>query len=222
MMTPQYIEKEARTVEEAVEAALAELDVDREQVTIRVLNEGSKGILGLGAKPAKVRVTLKEAPQESPEQILTTILGYMGHQVKIQSEVVDGSVQLNIESDNPGILIGRHGQTLDSLQYILNCVVNRSSLVKRRIILDIEGYREKRRVMLTELAHRLASKVKRTGQDVVVDPMPPQDRRIIHIALQNDERVCTFSRGEGPLRSVVITTRDRYESEYAHGNDDSR
>ncbi len=219
MMTPQYVETEARTVEEALQSALAELGVERDQVTIKVLDEGSKGILGLGAKPAQVRVTLKETTGETPEEILETILGYMGQQTEVRSHVVDGSLHLDIDAENPGLLIGRHGQTLDSLQYILNCVINKSSLVKRRIIIDIEGYREKRREKLTELACRLASKVKLTGQEIALDPMPPQDRRIIHIALQDDNAVRTFSRGERSFRSVVITTRERYESEYDnHGS----
>ncbi len=208
MMAPPYVEAEGRTVEEALNIALEKLGVERDQVTVKVLSEGSRGILGLGAKPAQVRVTLKEAPHETPEQVLEKILEYMGHRATIQSEMRDGTLHLQIEADNPGLLIGRHGQTLDSLQYLLNCVVNKASLVKRRIVIDVEGYREKRRVMLEELAHRLAAKAKQTGQDVVLNPMPPQDRRIIHLTLQEDREVRTFSRGEGTLRSVVITTRD--------------
>lgn len=211
MMSPQYVEVEARTVEEALESALEQLGAEREEVTIKVLSEGSKGILGLGAKPAHLRVTLREAPQDTPEQILENILRYMGHRATIRSQMIDGSLHLHIQSENAGLLIGRHGQTLDSLQYVLNCVINKSSLVKRRIILDVEGYREKRRVMLEELALRLASKAKQVGQDVVLDPMPPQDRRIVHVTLQDDSDVRTFSRGDGALRSVVITLRDGYQ-----------
>lgn len=208
-MTEQYIEEEGRTTEEAMELALKKLGVTRDQVRVTVLYEAKKSLFGLITKPAKVRVSLKEDPSSTPEGILKTLLAEMGIEADVNTRVSDGNIYLNINTPNAGLLIGRRGRTLDAIQHLLNCIVNRSSLVKRRVIVDAEQYRERREEILTNLAHKLASKVKTTGQEVVVEPMNPQDRRIIHLALQDDQEVTTFSRGEGSFRSVVITTKDR-------------
>ena len=213
-MTEQYIEQEGKTTEEAMELALQKLGVTRDQVRVTVLSEGKKSLLGLISKPAKVRVSLKEDPSGTPEGILKNLLDEMGIESEIKSEIADGNIYLTIKTPNAGLLIGRRGRTLDAIQHLLNCIVNRSSLVKRRVIVDAEQYRERREEILTNLALKLASKVKTTGQEVVVEPMNPQDRRIIHLALQDDEAVATFSRGEGSFRSVVITARDRMAEEY--------
>lgn len=213
-MTEQYVEQEGRTTEEAVELALRKLAATKDQVRIKVLNEEKKGLFGLISKPAKVLVSLKEDPSSTPEGILKTLLNEMAIESEIKSEIADGNIYLTVKTPNAGLLIGRRGRTLDAIQHLLNCIMNRSSLVKRRIIVDAEQYRERREEILTNLAHRLASKVKMTGQEVVVEPMNPQDRRIIHVALQDDKQVTTFSRGEGSFRSVVITTRSQMAEEY--------
>jgi spoIIIJ-associated protein len=208
-MTEQYIEEEGRTTEEAMELALKKLGVTRGQVRVTVLYEAKKSLFGLITRPAKVRISLKEDPSSTPEGILKTLLAEMGIEADVNTKVSDGNIYLNINTPNAGLLIGRRGRTLDAIQHLLNCIVNRSSLVKRRVIVDAEQYRERREEILTNLAHKLASKVKTTGQEIVVEPMNPQDRRIIHLALQDDQEVTTFSRGEGSFRSVVITTKDR-------------
>ena len=208
----QYIEVEEDTTEEALESALKELGVSREQVSVRVIHEPTKGILGLGAKLAKIRVTLKEDISSTPEAVLHEILSHMGLDAEIESQIINGSVHLTVSSDNPGILIGKHGQTLNAVEYLLNCILNRSSLVKKKVFVDAEGYRERREQMLTDLASRAAEKVKQTRQEIVLDPMPPRDRRIIHVTLQSDEHIRTYSRGEGMMRRVAVTTRERYES----------
>jgi len=208
-MTEQYIEEEGRTTEEAMELALKKLGVTRDQVRVTVLYEAKKSLFGLITKPAKVRISLKEDPSSTPEGILKTLLAEMGIEADVSTKISDGNIYLNINTPNAGLLIGRRGRTLDAIQHLLNCIVNRSSLVKRRVIVDAEQYRERREEILTNLAHKLASKVKTTGQEIVVEPMNPQDRRIIHLALQDDQEVTTFSRGEGSFRSVVITTKDR-------------
>lgn len=208
----QYIEVEENTTEEALEAALKELGVSRDQVSVRVIHEPTKGILGLGAKLAKIRVTLKEDISSTPEVVLHEILSHMGLEAEIESQIINGSVHLTVSSDNPGILIGKHGQTLNAVEYLLNCILNRSSLVKKKVFVDAEGYRERREQMLTDLAYRAAAKVKQTHQEIVLDPMPPRDRRIIHVTLQSDEHIRTHSRGEGMMRRVAVTTRERYES----------
>ena len=208
-MTEQYIEEEGRTTEEAMELALKKLGATRDQVRVTVLYEAKKSLFGLITKPAKVRISLKEDPSSTPEGILKNLLAEMGIEADVNTKVSDGNIYLNINTPNAGLLIGRRGRTLDAIQHLLNCIVNRSSLVKRRVIVDAEQYRERREEILTNLAHKLASKVKTTRQEIVVEPMNPQDRRIIHLALQDDQEVTTFSRGEGSFRSVVITTKDR-------------
>ncbi len=201
------IEQEGRTTEEAMELALEKLGVSRDEVKVTVLSEGKKGLFF--SKPAKVLVSLKEDPSSTPGGILKTLLDEMGIECEIKSETTDGNIYLTVSTPNAGLLIGRRGRTLNAIQHLLNCIMNRTSLVKRRIIVDAEQYRERREEILVNLAHKLASRVKATGQEVVVEPMNPQDRRIVHLALQDDERVTTFSRGEGSLRSVVITTKNR-------------
>lgn len=212
-MAEQYVEQEGKTIEEAVELALQRLGVSRDQVKVTVLSEGTKGLFGLGAKPCKVRVTIKEDNSATPEGILRVILDEIGIDYDIKSSITDGNIHLSIRTPNPGLLIGKRGMTLNSIQYLVNCMANKTSLIKRRIIIDAEQYRERREESLVSLAKRLASKVKATKQEIVVEPMSPQDRRIIHLALQNDAEVVTFSRGEGSMRSVVITTKDRAPKE---------
>ena len=208
----QYIEVEENTTEEALESALKELGVSRDQVSVKVIHEPTKGLLGLGAKLAKIRVTLKEDISSTPEAVLHEILIHMGLEAEIESQIINGSVHLTVSSDNPGILIGKHGQTLNAVEYLLNCILNRSSLVKKKVFVDAEGYRERREQMLIDLAYRAAAKVKQTHQEILLDPMPPRDRRIIHVTLQSDEYIRTYSRGEGMMRRVAVTTRERYES----------
>ena len=208
----QYIEVEENTTEEALEVALKKLDVSREQVSVKVIHEPTKGILGLGAKLAKIRVTLKEDISSTPEAVLHEILSHMGLKAQIESQIINGSVHLTMSSDNPGILIGKHGQTLNAVEYLLNCILSRASLVKKKVFVDAEGYRERREQILIDLAYRTAARVKQTRQEIVLDPMPPRDRRIIHVTLQSDEYIRTYSRGEGIMRRVAVTTRERYET----------
>jgi len=199
---------EGETTEEALNHALEELGVDRDLVNVKVLREPTKGILKLGAKPAQVRVTLKEDVSASPEAVLDEIFSRMGIEAKTESQIIDGSVHLAISSDRPGLLIGRHGQTLDAIEHLLTCILSKSSLVKRKVHLDAEGYRERREKMLVDLASITAKKVRETNQELVLDPMPPRDRRVVHLALQADKRVHTYSRGEGLMRYIVVTPRE--------------
>lgn len=205
-----YIETEAETVEEAIDLALNELDTTREHVNIIIINEPTKGILSFGAKPAKVRATLKEDVTTAPETVLKEILTRIGIEGDVNSDHIDGSLHLSMVSDSPALLIGKHGQTLDAIERILNCIINKNALAKKKVFVDTEGYRERREQSLVELAHQVAAKVKRTRQDVVLAPMSAKDRRIVHLALQSDDTVSTFSQGEGDMRRVVITTQDDY------------
>ena len=205
-----YIESEAETVEEAIEIALTELDTTREKVNIIIINEPTKGILSFGAKPAKVRATLKEDITNAPETVLKEILKRIGIDGEIESNFSDGSLHLNMVTDSPALLIGKHGQTLDAIERILNCIINKNALAKRKVFVDTEGYRERRENMLVDLAHQVAAKVRRTRQDVVLSPMSAKDRRIVHITLQSDDTVSTFSQGEGDMRRVVITSSSTF------------
>lgn len=207
------------TAEEIRDAALSAMDLDPSVLTIRVLSEGTKGLLGLGAKPARVRVTIRQDPEASPEAILTTMLDLIGIEGEVDSEVRDGEIHLNIETDDVALLIGRHGQTLDSIQYLMNCILNKSSLVKRKVVVNAGAYREKREDMLVEMAHRAARRVRATGREAALEPMNARDRRTIHLALREDEDVRTFSRGEGHFRAVVVVPRDKYAPESGEESD---
>ncbi len=202
-----YIETEGETVEEAIENALTELEATREQVTIDIISEPTKGILNFGAKPAKIRATLKQDVSAAPETILKEILSRMGVDAKVEANYIDGSTHLNILTDSPALLIGKHGQTLDAIERILNCIVNKVSLAKKRVFVDTEGYRERREERLIEMANQIADKVRYTGRDVVLAPMSARDRRVIHVALKEDEIVSTYSQGEGDMRRVVVTAQ---------------
>ena len=194
-------------MEEAIEHALNELEATREQVTIDIVNEPTKGILNFGAKPAKIRATLKQDVSSAPETILKEILNRMQVDAEIESSFIDGSTHLNILTDMPALLIGKHGQTLDSIERILNCIINKASLVKRRVFVDTQGYRARREERLVEMAHQVAEKVKYTDREVVLAPMSARDRRVIHVALKEDNVVSTYSQGEGEMRRVVVTTQ---------------
>ena len=202
-----YIETEGDTVEEAIEHALTELEATRDQVTIDIVSEPTKGILNFGAKPAKVRATLKQDVSSAPETILKEMLSRMGIDAEVESNFVDGSTHLNITTDSPALLIGKHGQTLDAIERLLNCIVNKASLVKRRVFVNTEGYRERREERLIEMAQQVAEKVRYTDREVVLAPMSARDRRIIHVALKGDGVVSTYSQGEGEMRRVVVTTQ---------------
>jgi spoIIIJ-associated protein len=202
-----YIETEGDTVEEAIEHALTELEATRDQVTIDIVNEPTKGILNFGAKPAKIRATLKQDVSSAPETILKEMLSRMRIDVEVESSFVDGSTHLNVVTDSPALLIGKHGQTLDAIERLLNCIVNKASLVKRRVFVNTEGYRERREERLVEMAHQVAEKVRYTDREVVLAPMSARDRRIIHVALKEDEIVSTYSQGEGEMRRIVVTTQ---------------
>ena len=202
-----YIETEGDTVEEAIEHALTELEATREQVTIDIVNEPTKGILNFGAKPAKIRATLKQDVSSAPETILKEMLSRMEIDGEVESSYIDGSTHLNIVTDSPALLIGKHGQTLDAIERLLNCIVNKASLVKRRVFVNTEGYRERREERLMEMAHQVAEKVRYTDRDVILAPMSARDRRIIHVTLKEDGVVSTYSQGEGEMRRIVVTTQ---------------
>ena len=203
-----YIETEGTTVDEAIERALTQLNVAREEVTIDILSEPTKGILKFGAKPARVRATRREDADSAPDTILKELLNRMGINADIEAEEIEGNTQLNMLTDVPALLIGRHGQTLDALERLLNCILNKESDARNRVFIDAAGYRVRREQSIVELAHQVAAKVRHTGREVVLAPMSPRDRRIIHLTLKTDNVVHTYSQGEGDTRRVVVTTEE--------------
>lgn len=269
-----FVEKTGKSVDEAVAAALAELNVTADQAVVEVLEEAKKGFLGFGRKDARVRVSVKPAEAEAEKtaeaapaaektvseaaadavaavkvaatvaagalakkadavkadaavaaedfkkkaadakddavddakEFLQKIFNAMHIEVAMEKFINknDGSVTFRLHGDDMGILIGKHGQTLDSLQYLTNLVANKNSNERVRVIIDVEDYRDRRIETLNRLAVRLADKVKRTGERVALEPMNPHERKIIHMALQGDRRVTTLSEGDEPYRHVVI------------------
>ncbi len=203
----QIIEKSAKTVQEAIDCALEELGADIDDVEVEVLEEGNKGIFGIGSKSAKVRVILRSSRLDEAVQFLEDILSKMNVDVDIDKFEDEDSIQLKITGKDSGIIIGRRGETLDALQYLTSLVVNKQSDDYKRVILDIENYRQKREDTLVKLAERLAERVIKYRKSVTLEPMNPYERRIIHSTLQTNNMVDTHSIGEEPNRKVVITLK---------------
>lgn len=204
------VEVSAKTVDEAVADALRQLDATEEQVTIEVLEEGSRGFLGiLRARDARVRVTLRDLVAEKAEvakQFLLTVLEKMNVTAAVDVKVEDDTIEMEINGPNIGLIIGRRGSTLDALQYLVNLYANKDGQW-HRILLDAEGYRDRRAETLKRLARKVGERVKKTGRRTVLEPMGPHERRIIHMTLQNDSKVSTHSEGTEPFRRVVVTAR---------------
>lgn len=204
MIVVKTIEMVGKTVDDAVNAALAELNAKNEDVEIEVLEEGSKGFLGMGSKDAKVRVSLKSTPQNKALEFLSQLFDVWGLNVKINTELDGDVLKVELEGDDMGIVIGKRGETLDALQHLTSLNVNTGDGDFIKVSLDTEGYREKRIKTLESLAAKLASKVARTRHNVTLEPMNSYERRIIHASLQDNEFVTTYSVGQSPNRKVVI------------------
>lgn len=211
----QTIERHGKTVEEAVQEALACLDLPRDRVDIEVLEEPTRGVLGLiGQRPALVRVTAKVDETDKAKEFLEELLEHMGFpSASVRASVVDGVLRFDIEGSDLGGLIGRRGATLDAIQYLVNLVASRYARGKRgderaeerlRILVDVEGYRGKREQALRRLARGVAERVRREGRKASLEPMNPMERRIIHLAIQECAGVVSHSEGEEPYRYVVI------------------
>lgn len=208
-MEVQSVEKKGKDVDEAIKAALDELECDIEDVSIEVLEEPSKGLLGLvGRKPAVVRVSMVKKPEEEVCQIVDDVLGRMKIDYQInQVECEEGRVRINIIGNDMGLLIGRKGETLNAAQFLIGLIVNRQREERIRVLLDVEDYRKKREESLEALALRLSDKVKKTRKNVVMRPMSSQERRVVHTVLQPDPQITTFSLGDEPNRKVVISLK---------------
>lgn len=202
----KIIETMGKTVEDAINNALIELNVTKDKVEIETLEEGSKGFLNIiGVKPAKVRVTVKRNTLDAAKTFLTDVLTSMDMKAEIEIKEENNEIRIDLVGANMGLLIGYRGETLDSLQYLVSLVVNKDhSEEYRRVILDTENYRAKREETLKRLASKIAYKVRVSGRVLKLEPMNPYERRIIHSTLQNDAFIYTFSEGDEPYRRVVV------------------
>jgi spoIIIJ-associated protein len=220
------IEKEAKSAEEAIEEICKELGKERDELEFEVTEEKTRGIFGLmGNKRVKVRATLKdeERNQERGEEaqvagsdaltyaktVLERIVAGITVSAKIEGRVEEGTIYLNIKGDGSGLLIGRHGQTLDAIQYIVGRIVGKQLGEKRMVVIDTERYRERRKENLEQLAQRMGEKAKSTGRPVSLQPMSASDRRIVHLALKHDREIETRSEGEGGMKNIKIIPRKR-------------
>lgn len=239
---PRKTEKTAKSVDEAVAAALTELGATKDMVDIEVIEEGSKGFLGFGAKDARVCVTVKEQPEEkadiqetkvksvekkaapeaepkkniavSPERkdkavsFLTDVFEAMKLDVAMTAELDGDMLKIDLTGESMGIIIGKRGDTLDSLQYLTSLVVNHGEDDYVKVTIDTENYREKRTQALLQLSNRLAEKVAKSGRKYTLEPMNPYERRVIHSNLQDHKSVTTYSVGDEPYRKVVIAPKN--------------
>ena len=215
----EYIEVSAKTVDDAVTKALIQLGTTSDKLDYVVVEKASTGILGIfTSKPAVIKARKVMTVTDIAEEFLSHVFETLNMQVSISSTMDEEEKCLNIDlsGEDMGVLIGKRGQTLDSLQYLVSLIVNKESEEYLRVKLDTENYRERRKATLENLAKNIASKVKRTKRPVALEPMNPYERRIIHSALQGDRYVTTKSDGEEPYRHVIVflkrdSRRDRYD-----------
>ena len=202
----EYKEFKAKTVEEAITAASLEFGVASEELDYEIVEKGSTGFLGLGSKPAIINAKKKDSFLDDIKEYLDNLFKAMDIETKVNIDYDADASLMNIDIEGPdmGILIGKRGQTLDALQYLISLYVNKKTESYIRVKLDTENYRARRKDTLENLARNIAFKVKRTRRSFTLEPMNPYERRIIHSALQNDKYVATRSEGEEPYRKVVV------------------
>jgi spoIIIJ-associated protein len=202
------MEIEGKSVEEAIETACQRLSLPADQLEIEIVSHGSSGIFGIGTRNAKILVSPKEAGDasslEEAKEILENILAHIQIPATVEANWAENRIRLDISSNGSGLLIGKRGQTLHSLQFIVNKMFNRLASKKAHIIIDTENYRERRKQALTEVALNLANRAKKSGRPATSSPLSAYDRRIIHLALKDNRQVRTKSKGDGALRKVVV------------------
>ena len=205
----EFVEFRGKTVDDAITNAFIKLGATSDQIEYEVIEKGSNGILGFGSKDAVIKVAKKSTPEDVVKDFLTEVFDKMNLEVEIitKFDEIEGVIDIELKGPEMGVLIGKRGQTLDSLQYLTNLAVNRKSDNYLRVKIDTEDYRRRRKETLENLAKNMAYKVKRTKRPVSLEAMNPYERRIIHSALQNDKYVVTHSEGEEPYRHVVITLK---------------
>ncbi len=214
----EFIQISAKTVDEAITKALIELEITSDKLEYEVLEKGSAGFLGIGAKPAVIKARKKMDIIDQGREFLEKVFEKMNMDVTIDISVdqEENVVSINLSGSEMGVLIGKRGQTLDSLQHLVSLVINKNSEQYMRVKLDTENYRERRKETLEHLAKNIAYKVKRTKRPMALEPMNPYERRIIHSALQNDAYVFTKSEGEEPFRHVVVMLKKGQKPMHVH------
>ena len=208
------IEVQGRTEDEAIEAALEQLNMSRDDVSVEIVEQARSGFLGLKNSPAVVKV-IYESQEERAEQVnsfLTGLFERMDIEVNLDIKEGEDSINVILTGKEPGALIGRRGETLDAIQHLTNYVINRSVSGRVRINLDAENYRQRRNEALENLASRTAGKVIKYRRNLTLDPMNAYERHVIHTALQEHEQVSTFSVGTEPNRRVVIAFGNNKET----------
>ena len=205
----EFIEISAKNVDDAITQATVQLGITSDQLEYEVLDKGSTGFLGIGSKNAVIKARKKFSIDENVVEFLSSIFDAMKMEVEILVAVNEEEhiIEVELKGDDMGILIGKRGQTLDSLQYLTNLAINKHSDEYSKVKIDTEDYRKRRKETLENLAKNIAYKVKRTKRPVSLEPMNPFERRIIHSALQNDRYVTTHSEGDEPYRHVVVTLK---------------
>ena len=204
-----YMDFSAKTVDDAITEACQKFTVTSDKLDYVVVEEGSSGFLGIGAKPAVIRAKVKSSVADKAKDFLRDVFDAMDLTVVIdvKYDEEDRDIDIDLSGDEMGVLIGKRGQTLDSLQYLVSLVVNKDVEEYIRVKVDTENYRKRRKETLENLAKNIAYKVKRTKRPVSLEPMNPYERRIIHSALQGDKYVTTHSEGDEPYRRVVVTLK---------------
>lgn len=200
------IEVEGKNIDSALEKALKEFNTTKEKVNIEIIDQGSKGLFNvIGVKPARLRVSMKYDYIEEARNLISNILKCMGLIAEISIVEKDNNIKINLYGNNMGLIIGYRGETLDSIQYLLSLVINKShDIPHKKVVLDTENYRSKREETLKSVAVKSANRVTKTRKTLKLEPMNPYERRIIHSALQDNKLVRTHSEGEEPFRRIII------------------
>ncbi|MCI9371966.1 MAG: protein jag [Lachnospiraceae bacterium] len=204
-----FIEFSAKTVNDAITEACQKFVVTSDKLEYEIIEEGSSGFLGIGSKPAVIKAKVKSSVQDKAKDFLKSVFEAMNLVVvvDIQYDELNNTMNIDLSGDEMGVLIGKRGQTLDSLQYLVSLVVNKDMEDYIHVKVDTENYRQRRKETLENLAKNISYKVKRTKRPVSLEPMNPYERRIIHSALQNDKYVTTHSEGDEPFRHVVVVLK---------------
>jgi spoIIIJ-associated protein len=212
----EFLEFEGKTTEEAIENACAHFQLLAEELEIEIVSVGSPGIFGLGGRKARIRAALPQKPEDDllpqAREILEQVLAKMQEPATVTATQEEDRINLLIATADAGLLIGKQGQTLDALQYLVTKMVAKQTRGKVRIAIDVEAYRARHNEALALLAQKYGEKVKRSGRPITLNPMNPYDRRIVHLALQGDKNLKTISRGEGLYKKVVISPAKKKDS----------
>ena len=220
----EWKEFSAKTADEALTNALIQLETTSDQIEYEVVEEEKSGILGLFSKPARIRVRKREDITDIVRNFLTKTFDAMNLivDIKIDYDEIERQINVELAGNEMGMLIGKRGQTLDSLQYLTGIVANKKTDNYVKIKIDTENYRQRRKETIENLAKNVAGKVKKTGRTAFLEPMNPYERRIIHAALQGDKYVDTHSEGDEPHRKVVVTLNREFASELPRRNNNYR